>query len=295
MDLEELRAFLDVVETGSYLAAADSRGVSRTTLRRRVEALEARAGVPLLKSTPQGIVLTEAGEVLSRRGRIMMQETSALLASVRELGQAPSGLLRLVLPVGMPPHLFAPLFGQLRTSYPLLRVHARFSDDPLSEPLDKVDMAFHFGESMPRGPWRSYVMLRVQEGLLASEEYLRQRGVPQSVDDLEGHELFAWEAPGDDARSWPLLRGARFTVQPALIATDIHMIRSCCIAGMGIGLIPSLAALPDPGMPESPLVPVLPDLVGRERQLRVSVPEALAGIPKIKLVLAHLRQALGQV
>lgn len=44
MDLEELRAFLDVVQTGSFLAAADSLGVSRTTLRRRVEALEARAG-----------------------------------------------------------------------------------------------------------------------------------------------------------------------------------------------------------------------------------------------------------
>jgi DNA-binding transcriptional LysR family regulator len=76
MDLEELRAFLDVVETGSFLAAAKSLGVSRTTLRRRVEALEARAGVPLLKSTPQGILLTEAGEVLAQRGRIMMQEST---------------------------------------------------------------------------------------------------------------------------------------------------------------------------------------------------------------------------
>ncbi|WP_224246298.1 LysR family transcriptional regulator [Hyalangium gracile] len=291
MDLEELRAFLDVVETGSFLAAADALGVSRTTLRRRVEALEARAGVALLKSTRQGVVLTEAGEVLAQRGRIMMQETSALLSSIRELGQAPSGTLRMVMPVGLPPHLLAPLFGMLRTSYPLLSVHARFSADPLGEPLDDVDMAIHFGEDMPRGPWLSHVVLRVREGLLASKEYLERRGAPRSLRELQGHELFSWEAPGGDARSWPTPRGTTFTVEPALITPDIHLIRSCVIAGMGIGLLPSVE-LADPGIPEDLLVPVLPDEVGRERPVRISVPEALAEIPKIKLVLTHVRRSL---
>jgi DNA-binding transcriptional LysR family regulator len=291
MDLEELRAFLDVVETGSFLAAADSLGVSRTTLRRRVEALEARAGVPLLKSTRQGILLTEAGELLAQRGRIMMQETSALLASIREVGQAPSGTLRLVMPVGLPPHLLTPLFGLLRTSYPQLSVHARFSDNPLSEPLSDVDMAVHFGEDTPRGPWLSHVVLRVREGLLASKEYLLRRGTPSSLRELQDHELFSWEAPGDDARIWPTLRGATFTVKPALITADIHLIRSCCIAGLGMGLIPSVE-LADPDSPADVLVPVLPDVVGRERPLRISVPEALSEIPKIKLVLTHIRRFL---
>lgn len=291
MDLEELRAFLDVAETGSFLAAADSLGVSRTTLRRRVEALEARAGVPLLKSTRTGIVLTEAGNVLAQRGRLMMQETSALLASIREVGQAPSGLLRVVMPVGLPPHLLAPLFGLLRTTYPLLRVQASFSDDPLGEPLDNVDLAVHFGEDRPKGPWLSHVVLRVRERLLASAEYLRRRGVPRSVEELRGHELFAWQAPGEDARIWPTLQGSSFTVEPALVATDIHFIRVCCLAGQGIGLVPSVE-LAEPEGTEGPLVPVLPEVVGRERPVRISVPEALAEIPKIKLVLSHLRNAL---
>jgi DNA-binding transcriptional LysR family regulator len=291
MDLEELRAFIDVVDTGSFLAAAESLGVSRTTLRRRVEALEARAGVPLLKSTSQGIILTEAGEVLAQRGRLMMQETSALLASIREVGHEPSGVLRVVLPVGLPPHLLTPLFGLLRSTYPRLRVHSRFSGDPLSEPLDGVDMAAHFGEDRPRGPWLSQVVLRVREGLLASKDYLGRRGTPRSLQELQGHELFSWEAPGDDAHSWPTFRGATFSVEPALVTADIHLIRSCCLAGLGIGLMPSVE-LEDPDSPRDTLVPVLPELVGRERPLRISVPEALAEIPKIKQVLAHLRQAL---
>jgi DNA-binding transcriptional LysR family regulator len=260
-------------------------------LRRRVEALEARAGVPLLRSTRQGIILTEAGGVLAQRGRIMMQETSALLASIREVGQEPSGLLRVVMPVGLPPHLITPLFGFLRSTYPRLSLHARFSADPLGEPLDDVDMAVHFGEDSPRGPWLSHLVMRVREGLIASSEYLERRGTPRSLRELRGHELFSWEAPGDDARAWPTLQGAAFTIAPALITPDIHMIRSCCIAGMGIGLVPSVA-LADPGVPEELLVPVLPEVVGRERPVRISVPEALAEIPKIKQVLMHVRQFL---
>lgn len=291
MDLEELRAFLDVAETGSFLAAAEALGVSRTTLRRRVEALEARAGVALLKSTRTGILLTEAGEVLAQRGRIMMQETSALLASIREVGRAPAGLLRVVLPVGLPPHLLTPLFGLLRTRYPLLRVQASFSDDPLGEPLDNVDMAVHFGEDSPKGPWLSHVVLSAHEGLIASADYLRRRGTPRSVEQLRDHELFSWAAPGEDACLWPMRGGLSFRVEPALIAPDIHLIRSCCLAGQGIGRVPGVALAEVMGAEEG-LVPVLPEVVGRERAIRISVPEALSEIPKIKLVLGHIRDFL---
>jgi hypothetical protein len=58
---------------------------------------------------------------------------------------------------------------------------------------------------------------------------------------------------------------------------------------MGIALIPS-AEVPDPGIPEDLLVPVLPGLVGRERPVRISVPAALAEVPKIKQVLKHINQ-----
>lgn len=294
MDLQELSAFLYVVESGSFLAAADSLGASRTTLRRRVDALEARAGVPLFESTRQGIILTEAGQELARRGRIMMQETSALLASIREMGQEPSGVLRVAMPVGLPPHLLTPLFAALRTAYPQLRVHLRFSNDPLAESLVDIDLAIHFGEDMPRGPWLSHVIMRVRQWLVASKAYLDRRGTPRSVDELREHELLAWQAPGEDARIWPTLKGTTFTVEPALIATDIHLVRHGCIAGLGIGLVPD-AMLPDPGLPADSLVPVLPEIVGRELPVRVTVPAALSEVPKIKMVLAHTRRFLSKL
>jgi DNA-binding transcriptional LysR family regulator len=152
-------------------------------------------------------------------------------------------------------------------------------------------MAVHFGESTPRGPWLSYVLLRVREWLVASNGYLERRGVPGSISDLADHELLTWEKPGEDPRAWPTLKGGTFPVEPALIATDGHVVRQCCIAGLGIGLVPD-AMLEEPHLPEGTLVPVLPHLVGREQAVRVSVPAAIAELPKIKMVLAHVRKFL---
>ncbi|WP_437633322.1 LysR family transcriptional regulator [Sorangium sp. So ce854] len=294
MDLEELRAFLAVVEAGSYLGAARALGTSRTTLRRQVAALEARAGVPLIEGVRHGVQPTEAGQVLAGRGRGMMQEAAALLASIREVGDAPSGTLRVVLPVGLPPHVLTPLFAAVRGAYPRLRFHCRFSNDPLGEALTEFDIAVHFGEDAPRGQWISHVVLRAREWLIAGRAYLERRGTPRSIDDLKHHELFAWQAPGEDARVWRTWRGAPFTVEPSLIATDIHFIRHCCISGLGIGLVPD-ALLPDPGVGPDELVPVLPDVVGQERPVRLSVPEMLAEIPKIKMVIEHVRALLAPV
>lgn len=294
MDLAELRAFIAVVEAGSFLGAARALGVSRTTLRRQVGSLEARAGVPLLEGAQSGVRPTEAGHALARQGRTMMEEASALLASIRELGHEPTGTLRVVLPVGLPPHVLTPLFAALRRAYPRLGVHCRFSNDPLGEALVDIDIAVHFGQDAPRGQWISHIVLRPREWLIASRDYLALRGTPRSIEDLAQHDLFAWQAPGEDARVWRTLKGTPFTVQPALVASDIHFIRHCCISGLGIGLLPD-ALLPDPGLDPDLLVPVLPDLVGQERAVRVSVPAALAEIPKVRMVVERVRRFAGEL
>lgn len=288
MDLEEFRAFLAVVETGSFLAAATTLNVARATLRRRVEALEARAGVPLLERTARGVALTEAGAVLAARGRSVMQEASALVASVREIGREPVGVLRVALPVGLPPHALSALFRALRGAYPRLAVQIRCCEDPLSGPLDDVDLLVHFGSAGPVGPWLSYRIVHTRERLIAGAGYLERRGTPTSIEELARHDLLAWAAPGEDGRVWPTLAGGAIEVEPVLVSSDVHMIRQCVLDGAGIGFLPD-ALLPDPGVALGTVVGVLEDVVGRERALHVAVPTALAELPKLRAVLRHVR------
>ena len=293
MDLEELQAFLHVVKQGSFHAAADSAGMSRTTLRRRIDSLQTRAGVALSESGRQGVVLTEPGRVLAERGHVMLEEASALVASIREIGKAPSGVLHTMMPVGMPPMIMAQLFMSLRRDYPDLRVHCRFSNDPLAESLIDVDMVTHFGEVAPRGAWISLVLMRIQERLFASPNYLATRNTPTTIDELVRHELLAWQPPGEDCATWPLLAGGTFPIKPSFVSTDVHLVRQFCHLGLGIALLPDLFG----GEIVSPteLVPVLPATVGHQRAVRVTVPEALADIPKIKMILAHARRFLNNV
>jgi DNA-binding transcriptional LysR family regulator len=288
MDLEELSAFLKVVDAGSFLAAAETLGVSRSTLRRRVGALEARAGVPLIESTSSGVVLTDAGRALRNRGKTMIEEASALIASVREIGKEPSGTLRVMLPVGLAPHLLTPLIAIFREQLPRLNYHCNFSDDPISESIVNMDLVVHFSIDPPTGPYLSYALIRVRKWLVASQEYINKRGIPSSIDELRSHDLLAWQAPNENPRVWPTLQGATFTVEPLLIGTDIHFLRRCCIQGLGIALLPDVM-IPDPGLLNDTLVPVLPDIVGQECIMRISVPKALAEVPRIKAVLEKVQ------
>ncbi len=294
MDLEELRAFLAVVETGSFLGAERAISMPRATLRRRVDALEARAGVALLRRTRSGIEPSDAGAVLAARGRLMIQEATALVASIREIGQEPSGVLRVLLPIGLPPHLLVPLASTLRSAYPRLTVHARFSADPVGSLLDDVDVAVHFGARSPAGPWLSIDLVRVREWPIAHVDYLRERGTPRTLEELSTHSLLSWEAPGEDPRAWSLCRGGTFAVEPAMITPDIHLLRQCVRARQGIALLPD-AMIPDPGGEDGEVVPVLDDVIGCERSVRLLVPSVLSDVPKIKAVLGHVMAFTGQL
>lgn len=294
MDLEEFRAFIAVVETGSFLAAATNLNLARATLRRRVDALEARAGVPLLERSARGVVVTEAGSLLASRGRHVLQEASALVASVREIGREPVGVLRCGLPVGLPPHALVPVFGLIHATYPRLAVHLRHIDDPLTDAIDDLDMLLHFGSVSPPGNWLAYELTRMREWLLASADYLARRGTPRTLDDLAGHDLLAWTPPGEDGRLLPVRGGEALEVDPILLSPDVHTLRQCVLAGLGIGFIPD-GMIPDPGVEPGALVPVLPDLVGRDRPLHLLVPAALAGLPKLRALLKHVQSFVASV
>jgi DNA-binding transcriptional LysR family regulator len=176
----------------------------------------------------------------------------------------------------------------MRTAYPRLALQLRISDDPLVGSHEDIDLVAHFGATPPPGSWLSYEVVRVREWLIASADYLERRGTPTSVEALAGHELLSWLAPGEDGRVLPTLTGEPIEVEPVLVTADVNFIRQCVIAGLGIGFVPD-GMLPDPGLAPGALVPVLADIVGRERTVHVAIPSALAGLPKLQAVIRHIQ------
>jgi DNA-binding transcriptional LysR family regulator len=288
MDLEDLRGFLAIAETGSFLGAATNLGVPRGTLRRRIDALEARAGVPLLDRNARGVTVTEAGAKLVERGRRLIDEGTALLVAVREAGREPTGPLRIHLPVGLPPPMFVAITELQRVFMPEIGVTLFMREDPLADLREDVDIAIHFGErSTGQGVRRE--LMRVPIRVIASPTYLARRGTPTSVAELGEHRLAAWLGPEHDVLAWPLRDGGSVPVAPMLISNDAHVLRLHVRAGVGLGLLPDPNLDPF-GLPVDDLVPVLDELIGTDVTLNLTMPEALADSRKISKMVGLIRE-----
>lgn len=287
MDLDELRAFLKVVDEGSLARAAATLLVSRTTIRRRIEALEARLGAALFARNATGVEPTEAGRLLAARGRIIVREADFLTEALREAQGEPAGTLRVALPPGLPPFLLQPVAALWRQRYPRLSIHFRITEEPLRALLDQVDVAVVFGDVDPHGPWMVLPILSLREWIVASDAYLARRGTPRTIEDLAEHELLVWCLPGQDPARLPHLTDGPFVVQPAVVSSDVHWLRQCAMAGMGLVYLPD-ARLPDAFEGAVPLRPVLPDLVGRRFEATVAFSRSRNGSPQMRAVLNDL-------
>jgi DNA-binding transcriptional LysR family regulator len=125
MELRELRAFVAVVEEGGLSAASRRLRVSQPSLTQTVRALERELGVQLLTRTSTGTIPTEAGRTLLAEGRAVLARYEQAVAAVARHDSTGGGVLRLGVPLELPPELLARPFADLAKACPDTRVSAR--------------------------------------------------------------------------------------------------------------------------------------------------------------------------
>lgn len=267
VDLDELRALIAVVETGSFSAAAKSLRFARATLRRRIDELEARMGTPLLLRDAQRVRPTPAGALLVERGPALLTEARSLFASIRRLEKGAVHELRIVGLPGPPPELMALAMRAVGRLGPDVRVRFSFDEDP-SRLADGAAIAVDIASAAPVGPFRVHHVADAPVLLLGSRALLRERPV-RSLDDLEAHRIVAWRNREGDLDHLALRDGGSLSIAPMLVTSDIALLRSYAAAGVALVYAPDL---PMPPGTRSPLVPVLPELVcGHTVGLRILV------------------------
>lgn len=289
VNLEQIRAFLAVMEHGSVSLASKALGLSRATIRRWVDDLEGSAGTPLMIRTPLGTTPTAAGALLAARGQQMLHEADALMSALREVGHDPTGTIRLVLPVGLPPTGVAFALARLRKHFPELAISLRISSGGLAELLEEADVVFTMGsDPIEPGPWVVKELLAIPERLFAHRSYLTRHGTPTSPEQLRRHPLMVWQGPdGHDPRRLPLRYGGSALIEPALVTPNRDLLFQAMLDGHGLALMPDMH-LSYPGVDPRDVVQVMPELVGRHCVYRAVVPRILAGLPKVHAVLAEL-------
>lgn len=234
MDFEDLRTFVDVADAGGVSAAARRLGVSKSIVSRRLFRLEAELGVQLLARTTRGAALTEAGVTFREHAARVRAEIDAALETILPAGEL-RGRLRIAAPLSLGPTHLAPVFADMALRHPLLHVQASYSDrfvDIIGEGFDCAIRVGYLSDS-------NLIARRVGAltgTLVASPDYIRAHGAPETPDDLLSHQALM-----QGTEAWQFMDGDKvISIHPQgrFKADNGTALVVAAVAGLGIAWLP---------------------------------------------------------
>lgn len=257
--LQQFIAFAETAKHGGFAAAARELGQTPSTLAKAVARLEAELGVKLFHRSTRQVTLTPDGERLFQRCQRVLAEVEDLQAEASGSRAAPSGTLRIDLPVYYGKRFVMPLLAGLLQRHPALRMDIRLTDVQVDLVRDGVDLAVRIGALRDS----TLVARRVdQQGLVlcASPAYLQQQGRPQRLEDLAAHQAVVFRLPstGRD-RPWQFRqRGLAVELAaPARVRIgETESLLDATLHGWGLCQMPDLLA--QPALQRGELVELLP-------------------------------------
>lgn len=268
-ETSELLAFVRTAETGSISAAARELGVPRATVSRRVERLEDRLEVRLMRRTTRQLQLTDAGRELFDRARLAIDAAADAAEAVRRSDDVPRGLLR----VSVPPlqGSFADAIHEFMARYPRVQLEVLQSTAHEDLVAKNIDVALRAGLSFD--PGLTMRKLGTTELIaVASREYLDEAPRLRTVSDLSQHRLLVgFERGQTPATHWPLRDGGRVRVRGHLAANDVRFLYEAALRGTGVAVLPR--QLLDRDLDGGALVHVLPRKLGTRGFVALVYPE----------------------
>lgn len=276
MDFEQLRIFMVLAEEGTFLGAANRLATSRSRVRRKLDQLERSAGTALVSRAQSGLVLTPAGEVLARRGRVLLADADHLISHVHEVGTAPTGRLKIAMPIGPPPAGWDQTRHRLQSRFPELQIETFFSEFPTRLLPVRAEIALTFEDEIPRGC--SLVEIgEFRMRLFASDDYLNREGMPDAPDALSSHRVAMWRSTGRPAGRIPLRDGRSLAIEPIFVSDEPALVHTLAVSGDCVAYLPDLPNLPDPA-----LKTLFDDRVAGSVRERLVIPDVLADVPRVR-------------
>jgi DNA-binding transcriptional LysR family regulator len=239
--LDGVEAFLSVAQHRSFRRAAADLGVTPSAISHTVRVLEARVGAALFLRTTRSVGLTEAGERFLSRAKPAFEELVAASEVARDLGQRPTGLLRLTVPRAVVPILLEPLIASFCQAFPEVEVEIAASEELLDLAAEGFDAGVRLGQFIAADMVAVRLMPPFPFVVVGSPDYLRRRKRPESVDDLRQHACLRMRRTNGSIAPWPFVNGNKAVeaiVSGPLIAHDYSTLLGAAIQGVGLAQVP---------------------------------------------------------
>jgi DNA-binding transcriptional LysR family regulator len=288
--LDGVEAFLSVAQHRSFRRAAAELGVTPSAMSQAVRALEARIGVALFIRTTRSVGLTEAGERFLVRAKPAFDELAAAGAAARDLGQRPTGLLRLAVPRSVVPLILEPVIASFCRAYPEIELEIAASEELVDLAAQKFDAGIRMGQFIAA----DMVAVRLTQPfpfvVVGSPDYLHARTRPERIDDLRGHACLRIRRSNGSLAPWPFVDGNKAVeaiVSGPLIAHDYPTLVGAAIQGLGLAQVPApLARAP---IAEGRLQALLTRFAVTTPGVYLYYPGKRQALPKLRAFIEHVK------
>ncbi|CUU19222.1 DNA-binding transcriptional LysR family regulator [Bradyrhizobium sp. JR7.2] len=288
--LDGVEAFLRVAQYRSFRRAAAELGVTPSAISQAVRALEARVGAALFIRTTRSVGLTEAGARFLSRAKPAFEELVAASEVARDLGQRPTGLLRLTVPRAVVPILLEPLIASFCQAYPEVEVEIAAGE----ELVDLAAKGFDAGVRMGQFIATDMVAVRLTPPfpfmVVGSPDYLRRHGRPERIDDLRQHACLRIRRSNGSIAPWSLVDGNKTVeaiVSGPLIAHDFPTMLGAAVEGMGLAQVP--APIATSLVKTGKLVQVLKSFAPMAPGVFLYYPSRHQTMPKLRAFIDHVK------
>ncbi|EPP5331911.1 LysR family transcriptional regulator [Vibrio harveyi] len=194
--LSAMRAFVRVVQTGSFSATGREMNTSQTTISKKVAALEKKIGVKLLARSSRDHALTPAGAKYYQTCVDILGELDEAEAEARSEVASPQGTIRISAPVAFGRILLAPIMAEFFQRYPDINVDLQLSDQHTDLISDGIDVAIR-AKQLEDSTLIARHLFDNPMLVLAAPSYLQQHGAPKTLEDLKQHNCLVYSRMKD--------------------------------------------------------------------------------------------------
>jgi len=239
MDISHLASFYEVVQKGSFSAAADSLGVSKGMLSRHVSALESTLNAQLLQRTTRRLSLTEAGRTLYQQAGEIFALARQAEEGIHALTEEDSGRLRFTCPVSTGDRMVSELLARFAEFCPGVQVELNFTNAMIDMSQGENDIALRAMELIPDN-LVALPLGRLKDVVVASPALLAREGIPATPYELGGRPCLL-QGHNPDWEQWHFRQGeeeAHILVQGRVRANHYSTLLQLARAGMGFAKCP---------------------------------------------------------
>lgn len=290
-ELNALRVFCKVVETGGFSHAAAALDLSPASVTYTIKELEKYFHQRLFKRTTRRLSLSSAGERCYASAKLLLEQFGQLEQSLHDEAAAPRGRLRVEIASSLSSLALAPALPTFLARYPELELTLSVNDRIVSPMEDRADIFIRIGAlDVPQMVSRTLFIPRLL--CAASPEYLARRGVPQHPNELNTHTLLGFiRADARTPDDWLFTRGdERITVTPGRLLCINHAHSLCEAARHHIGLIYLLDRTLRNYITSGQLTQVLTDWRCDGPQVHILYPEQRHRSPKVQAFVNFARE-----